>query len=184
MIFSNVLSTFILRPDIKGLCDKNICSIQDIMRTNKPASKKFKRVCKYLSNMAILAKRATLGEVQQTLEHASVGNKYLGGSVSSFVIIRLLEAPTVVSNDAKIASANSVDKIWVPFTKVLLCVGNLDRSKKQRDWMVLNAILLPLFLVEDAILDGKTSAANLLKAFTKCITAKGAEEEEDNFADK
>ena len=45
--------------------------------------------------------------------------------------------------------------------------------------MTLNAIFLPPFLSEASILDGKKSAANLLKVFAKCIAVKGTEEEED-----
>ena len=68
----------------------------------------------------------------------------------------------------------------IPVTEVLLnaAVGNLTRSKKQRDWVALNAVILPPFLTEAAILDVKTSAANLLKVFAKCISTKGVEEEE------
>ena len=47
--------------------------------------------------------------------------------------------------------------------------------------MALNSVLLLLFLKESDILDGETSAENLLKIFAKYISEKGAEEEEDNY---
>ena len=73
MISYNTLSTFILHHDINRLCDKNICSIQDLMRTSNPDSDKFKRVCEDFPNLAILTNCATLGEVQMTFAHAPVG---------------------------------------------------------------------------------------------------------------
>ena len=75
------------------------------------------------------------------------------------------------------------NKIRIPVTKVLSCasVGNLARSKKHRYWVVLNAVLLPPFLTEDAILDRKTTVANLLKLSAKCIAANLVEEENDKL---
>ena len=46
---------------------------------------------------------------------------------------------------------------------------------------MLNAVLLPQFLTEAAILDRKTTAVILLKVFAKFTTIKGSEEEEDNL---
>ena len=48
--------------------------------------------------------------------------------------------------------------------------------------MVLNAVLLPTFLTEAVILDGKTAASNILKVFANCIALKGSEEEYDKSA--
>ena len=69
------------------------------------------------------------------------------------------------------------NKIWIPITEVILrvAVGNIARGGKQRDWVVLNTVLLPSFMTETSILDCKMAAANLLKVFTKCIAAKGEE---------
>ena len=91
----------------------------------------------------------------------------------------MLEAPTVISINSGINFANIGDKIWIPITKVLLHVdvGDLAKSKKQRDWVALNSVLIPPFLTEDAILDGETAAKNLLKVFKKCIYVMGTEEE-------
>ena len=65
--------------------------------------------------------------------------------------------------------ANTYDKIWIPVTKVLLhaAIGDLDILKEQREWLPLNAVLLPPFLTEAAVLDNKTAVANLLKVFVK-----------------
>ena len=119
--------------------------------------------------MAILTKSATPGEVQLTFAHASVGKKSLGESVTALNLAESLEAPIVISIDAKIAFANGGDKIWIPVTKVLLrsAVGNLARLKKQMDWVALDYVLLLMFLMEDAILDNIMSAENILKVFTK-----------------
>ena len=76
MISPNDLSTFILRHNLNGLCNNNICSIQELMCTSKPAGNKFKHVYKYFPNVAILTKSATPGNTQLTFKHASVGNKY------------------------------------------------------------------------------------------------------------
>ena len=48
------------------------------MRASKPDAKKYKKVCEDLPNLAILTKSATPSEVQLTLGHAAVGNKFLG----------------------------------------------------------------------------------------------------------
>ena len=83
----------------------------------------------------------------------------------------MLEAPTVVSINSNIAFANTGDNIWIPITKLLLrsAVGDLVRSKKQREWVALNAILIPPFLTKAAILDSETAATNLLKVFANYI---------------
>ena len=48
--------------------------------------------------------------------------------------------------------------------------------------MALNAVLIHPLLTETTFLDSETSATNLLKVFTKCIAAKGSEEEDDKSA--
>ena len=159
MIYSNTLSTFIIHHDLNGLCNKNLRLIQDIMRTSEPAGDKFKHKCGNFPNLAILTKSATPGDVQLTFVHASVGNKYLRESITAFALARLLEAPTVVSIDVEIAFAIAGDNIWIPVTEVLLRVAAVDlsRLKKNRDWVALNAVLLPPLLTEATILDSKTS---------------------------
>ena len=78
LIYYNALSKFILRHDLNELCNKNLHSIQELMRTSNPAGDKFKNVCEYFQNLDILTKSATQGDVQLTFNHASMGNKSLG----------------------------------------------------------------------------------------------------------
>ena len=130
---SNALSVFILRHDINVICNKNICLIQDIMRTSDPDGEKFKHICKYFPNMAILTKIATPGDVQLTFSHMSFGNKYLKESITAFALAVSLEAPKVASISVDITFAISGNKIRIPVTEVLLCaaVGNLARLKNR-----------------------------------------------------
>ena len=123
------LYTFIIHHDINGLCDKNLRSIQYLMRTSEPAGEKFKHICKNFPNLAILTKSATLGNVQLTLVHASVGKTPLGESVTAFAQAGSLEAPTVDYIDVDIAFAIVGNRIWIPVTEVLLraAVGDLAR---------------------------------------------------------
>ena len=181
MLCSNNLSTFILHHDLNRLCDNNIHSIQDLMRTSNRVREKFKCVFKDFPNMAILTKSPTPGDIQLTFVHASIGNKSPGESVTAFSLAGFLEAQTVVSIDAGIAFAITSAKIRIPVTEVLLraAVGDFERSKKQRDRVALNAVLLSLLLTEAAIWDNKRAVANLLKVFAKCITKKGADEDEN-----
>ena len=133
MISSNSLCTFILHHDLNGLCDKNIRLIQYLMRTIKPANEKFKCMCEDFPNMAILTKSATPGKVQLTFAHVSVGNNYLGGSVTAFTLAVSVEALSVIYINSNIDFANTGRNIQIPITKVLFCAaGHLYRLKKQR----------------------------------------------------
>ena len=135
MISSNDLSTFILHHNLNRTCNKNICSIQDLMRTSNPASDTFKCVCKDFPNLDILTKSATPGETQLASAQESVRNKYLGESVTAFTHTESLEATAVVSIDYGISLSNAGNNIRIPITKVLLCaaVRDLSRSKKHRE---------------------------------------------------
>ena len=131
MISPNALSTFILNHNLNGRCDKNVCSIQERMCTINPARIKFKHVCKYFPNIAILTKNSSPGDVQLTFTHASVGNNYHKEFVAAFSLVGFLEAARVFSIDVNIAFSVAGNKIWVPVTKVIPCAsaGNLARSK-------------------------------------------------------
>ena len=136
MISSNDLSTFILHQNLNGLCDKNICLIQYIMRMRKPARENFKHICKYFPDLNILAKSATPGDAQLTLTHTSVGKNPLGGSVTAFALVILIEATTAVSINIDIAFTIAGNKIRIPITKLILrtavgTVGNLAKSKNR-----------------------------------------------------
>ena len=127
MTSSNALSTFILHYYINGLCDKNLRSIQDFMRTRKPASTKFIHVCKDSPNTAILTKSITSGDVQLTFTHASLVNRSLQESVTAFVLTGSLEALKVVFINFGIAFSISSNKIWIPVIELLCAaIGNLD----------------------------------------------------------
>ena len=86
------------------------------MRLDKPAGSKFKRVCTDFPNMEVLTKSTTPGYIQATYVHASVGNKSLGETVTAFSLAGYLEAPTVVSIDAKHAFAVNGNNIRLPTT--------------------------------------------------------------------
>ena len=91
MISTDALSVFIFHHHQNIICNNNLRSIQDIMRKNKTAFKKYKKVCDDYPNLAILNKSATPGEVQLTFTHASVGKKSLGGSVAAFALAGSLD---------------------------------------------------------------------------------------------
>ena len=59
----------------------------------------------------------------------------------------------MISFNTDIAFAADGDKIRLPIAEVLLraAAGDLARSKNQRDWQYRNAVLLPPFLAEAAI---------------------------------
>ena len=69
------------------------------MRSDEPVDSKFKRVCTYLPNLAVLTNIATHGDIQVTYEHASIGNKSLGKKVSDFALEVSPEAITMVLVD-------------------------------------------------------------------------------------
>ena len=65
MISTNTLSVFLLHNHLSGLGNKNLRSIQDVMRASKLAAEKFKRVCKDFPNIAILTKSSTSGKIHE-----------------------------------------------------------------------------------------------------------------------
>ena len=78
MIYNNTLFVFIFHHHQNRICNKNIRSIQDIMRMSEPGNDNNKKVCDYFPNIATLSKSATPGKVQLAFMYASVGGKYLG----------------------------------------------------------------------------------------------------------
>ena len=63
MISTNALSVFIFHHHLNRLGNKNIRSIQEIMRANEPADEEYTKVCGDLPNITILTKSATPGKV-------------------------------------------------------------------------------------------------------------------------
>ena len=135
MISTNDLYIFILYHHLNGIGNKNLCSVQGVMRASEPAAEKYKRVCEDFPNLAILTKSATPGKIQLTFSHTAVGNNSLGESVVAFSLAGDLSSPSVISLKIKIAFSADGDKIRLPIAEVLLCAAasDLTRSKKQRD---------------------------------------------------
>ena len=136
------------------------------------ATEKFKDICSDFPNLAILTKSSTPGEAQLTFGHSTVENNSLGESLQAFALAGDLGSPSVISFNLEIAFAPKGEKICLLITEALLraAAGNLIGSKKKRDWQSLNAVLLPPFLTEVAILHGKSDAGELLKIFARSIT--------------
>ena len=76
MISTNALSVFIVYRHLNGIGNENLCSVQDVMRASEPAAKKIKNICENFSNLAILTKSSTPGEIQLMFGHAAVGIMY------------------------------------------------------------------------------------------------------------
>ena len=100
-------------------------------------------------------------------EHASVGNKSLGKTVTTFALTVSLEATTVASIDIERAFYGDGEKICLPTTEVLLrkAAGKIAKLKKLWDWTSRNAVLLPPFLTEIVLTDGGTASEVLLQIF-------------------
>ena len=64
IISNSTLSVFILRHRLNGLGNKNICSLQKLVRAKELAAGKYKRFYEYFPNLAILTKSATPSKVQ------------------------------------------------------------------------------------------------------------------------
>ena len=75
MLSSNDLSVFILHHHINGLGNKNLRSIQEIMRPSKPAAEEFKFFCEGWRNLEIRK-----GLINQLYKYMviSVRNSYYG----------------------------------------------------------------------------------------------------------
>ena len=89
-----------------------------------------------------------------------------------FSLLGDLSSTSVISLEIDIAFAVDSDKIRLLIAEVLLraAAGNLRRSKKQREWTPRNAIILPPFLMEAAILHRESDAVELLEIFSHFIT--------------
>ena len=146
--------------------------VQEVLRASEPAADKSKKFCKDFPNLAILKKSSTTGEIQLTFCHTAVVNKSLGESVRAFAFAGDLSSRSVILFNIKIAFAADGKKIRLLIVEVLFGAadGNLAQSKKQRNWTSCNAVLLPSFLTEAAILDGELDAGELLKIFARSIT--------------
>ena len=160
---SHALSAFLLIHPLNGRRNANLWSVQEAIWASVPATDKFKDICNDFPNLAILTKSSTSGEVQLTFSHSTVGNKSLGESLQAFALASDLGSPSVISFNLDIAFAPEGDKIRLLITEPLVraAAGDLTGSKKQRDWQSLNAVLLPPFLMEVAILHGKSDSGEI-----------------------
>ena len=102
----------------------------------------------------------------------AIGNKSLGESVEAFSLAVDLSSPSVISLKIEIAFSIDSDKIRLPIVEVLHrpATGILACSKKQRVWTPRNAVLLPPFLFETAILHEESDKGEILKIFVRNIT--------------
>ena len=167
MISTNTLSVFLLHHHLNRLGNKNLRSVQEVMPASEPAADKFKNICEDFTNLAILTKSSTPGDIQLTFGHVAVGNKLLGESVEDFAVKGNLSSPLVISFNIEIAFTTDGKNIRLLIAEVLLCAaaGDFSQSKKQRDWTSRNAVLLPPFLTEANILHGESDAGEILKIF-------------------
>ena len=76
--------------------------------------------------------------------HAAVGNKSLGESVVDFTLAGDISSPSAIFLKIEIAFATDGKNIRLPVTEVLLhaAAGNLARSKNQRVWNPISAVLI------------------------------------------
>ena len=132
MISTNALSMFILHHNINEIGNKNLQTIQDVMRASELDAEKYKRVCEDFPNLVIFTKSATSGEIQLTFVHAAVGNKSLGEYVVAFSLAGNLISHSMNSLKTEVNFAADGDKIRLPITEVLLraAAGDHTRSKK------------------------------------------------------
>ena len=176
VIFSNALLLFLLDHNQNGVCNHNLCSIQDLMCLDKPYVTKFKRVCADFPNLALPVKITTPGNIQVTFGHMFVGNKSLRETITPFYLARSLESPMMVSIDTKRTFAIAIviysEKNHLPVTEVLFCAffGEIVRSKKLKYWASLNNVLLPPFFTDSIDLSIQTSAAEILNIFSSKIS--------------
>ena len=104
----------------------------------------------------------------------------------AFPLTGNISSPSVISFNIEIAFAADNDKTRLWIAEVLLCAaaGDLARSRKQRDWTSCNAVLLPPFMTEAAILHGKSDAGDLLKIFSRSITEWASDADSSSDADE
>ena len=171
MISTNVLSVFLLHHHLNRPGNKNICSVQEVMRASQLEAEKLWNFCKDFPNVAILTKSSPPGEIQLTFSQAAVGNKSLGESIVAFALADDPSSPSIILFNIEIAFATDSKNICLLIVEFLLCSGASDpaRSKKQRNWTSCNAILLPKFSTYAAILHGDSNTGELLKIFARSI---------------
>ena len=89
----------------------------------------------------------------------------------AFALAGNLSSPSVISLRIEIDFSVDGNKIRLPIAEFLLhtAAGDLARSKKHRHWTPRNAVLLPPYLKEAAILHGELDEGDLLNIFARYI---------------
>ena len=153
IISNNALSIYIIQHEQNKIYEQNIHLIQDAMLSEKPSGSKFKTVRIDFPNLGVLTKSATSGEIQEMYAHASIGNKYIGKTVTAYAMVGYLEAPTMVSIKIEHSFAGSGNKFRLPTMEVLLCAATikLEKSKNLQDWTSSYGVLLPPLLTDVAL---------------------------------
>ena len=126
MISTNVLSVFLLHHHLNRPGNKNICSVQEVMRASQLEAEKLWNFCKDFPNVAILTKSSPPGEIQLTFSHTIVGKKSLGESVVAFSLAGDLSSPSVILFNIEIAFAADGKNIRLLITEILLCAAAGD----------------------------------------------------------
>ena len=103
--------------------------IQDLIPLDKPDGTNFKLVCTDFPNTALITKSGTAVEIQANFGHASVGNTFLGETITTFVLVGYLESPKVVLINAEHASITAGKKICFLVMEVLLCAAVSDLAQ-------------------------------------------------------
>ena len=105
----------------------------------------------------------------------SIGNNSIGETVTASALVGSTKATTVVLINAEHVLSESGKNIRLPTTEFFLrtAAGDLSMSKNLCFRVALNDVLLQLFPIEAAILEGEIEAAELLKTFTKKISERG-----------
>ena len=135
MISTNALSLFLLKHDQNGVFNRNLLSIQDLMRSDESAGTKFKRVCTDSLHLTLLTKTATPGEMQVTFGYTSVGNNSLEETVTAFALVGSLEYLVVASIDAKRDFTSANKKSRLPVTEFLLHDTNITLMGSMKLWV-------------------------------------------------
>ena len=69
---------FLFNHDQNGVCNQNIRYFKDMMCSENPAGAKFKCVCVNFTDIALLPKSATTGNINVNFGHTSIVNKFFG----------------------------------------------------------------------------------------------------------
>ena len=181
MIYTNALSMFILHHNQSGIFNKNIFTIQYIIRTREPTNEKFKCMYKDFPNIVILTKSDMPVEVQMTFTHAPLVTNPLGNLLLHFpwqyhsTHIHLFQLmPTLPSPiPEKISASQSLRYSSAPPPEILQGLRIIGTGQYSMTSLYHHSWQRRRFLT------GRASLEDLLKIFARCITEREEEEEDD-----